>query len=187
MRMWALVYSSIGTSSWLRLTSVLLSQPSEWQRTALGHSDGCDTKRTWVVVAGVSRAFSGSVRVWVCACVSACALWHKNHWTYHHQTWQVDSTWQVLSPILFKVKRLNVTVTGSVYVVTAATTSKHSPEVAPINVILWSQRLRSEGQMSRSAWVRALLSASPLIQHSVPVHLFHVKWWNAFSQIRSWV
>ena len=24
------------------------------------------------------------------------ALKYKNHWTYHHQTWQVDSTWQVL-------------------------------------------------------------------------------------------
>ena len=49
------------------------------------------------VVAGVSRVINGSVRVcvrvWGCVCVSSIT---QSHWAYHHQTWQMDSTWQVL-------------------------------------------------------------------------------------------
>jgi len=53
------------------------------------------TQGWWIFITHadlVARAIIRSVRV--CVCVSA--VLNENHWTYHHQTWQVDSTWQVL-------------------------------------------------------------------------------------------
>jgi len=39
-----------------------------------------------------SRVFIRSLHVCVCVCVCMhVSTQNKNHWTYHHQTWQVDS------------------------------------------------------------------------------------------------
>jgi len=39
------------------------------------------------------RAYTHYVCMTLCMCVYVCvsALWNKNHWTYRHQTWHVDS------------------------------------------------------------------------------------------------
>jgi len=39
----------------------------------------------------------------------------KNHWTHHHRTWLVDSTWQVLITHFIGVKRSNVKVGVSLH------------------------------------------------------------------------
>jgi len=45
------------------------------------------------------------------------AFYNKNHWKHHHQTWQVDSTWQVLInvPVLFEVKWSYVKISMSLH------------------------------------------------------------------------
>jgi len=68
------------------------------------------------VVAGVGRLSALYIRVYVCMCVCNVCQHSKTKTTGHHQTWQVESTRQVVViHFKFEVKRSNVKVGVSLH------------------------------------------------------------------------
>jgi len=97
------------------------------------------------VVAGVSIGRLAAA-LYMCASVCMSALWNKNHWTCHHQTWQMNSTQVLVNYFIWgqKVKSQGHRVNKCNVAIVVATNKlqTRSPEgavVTGLRQIFWSR------------------------------------------------